>query len=124
MKFAKITFWVAAIWGFVVIVPLYFMFDAIGRMDPPPITHPTFYYGFVGTALAWQLAFLIIARDPQRFRPLIPACVLEKGAFVTAVIVMVMQGRTRPSDLVLAVTDGTLGVLFIVSYLKLRPYTN
>jgi hypothetical protein len=24
------------------------MFDVISRRDPPPITHPPFYYGFVG----------------------------------------------------------------------------
>jgi len=121
MKFAKATFWIAAIWGFIVIVPMYFMFDMIGKMDPPAITHPTFYYGFVGTALAWQLAFLIIARDPLRFRPMIPACVLEKAAFETALVIMVLQGRTRSSDLIFAVTDGTLGICLVISYFKLRP---
>jgi len=29
MKFAKIVFRVAAIWGFILITPLYFMFDII-----------------------------------------------------------------------------------------------
>ena len=33
-------FWIAGIWGVLVITPLYFMFDLIGRNDPPPITHP------------------------------------------------------------------------------------
>ena len=36
MKFAKIVFWIAAIWGFLVITPLYFMFDLIAKNDPPP----------------------------------------------------------------------------------------
>ena len=54
MKFAKIVFWVAGIWGLLVLTPLYFMFDLIGRNDPPPITHPGFFYGFVGLGLAWQ----------------------------------------------------------------------
>ena len=35
MKFAKVVFWIAGIWGFLVILPLYFMFDLIGRKDPP-----------------------------------------------------------------------------------------
>jgi hypothetical protein len=43
VKFAKIVFWIAAIWGVVVITPLYFMFNVIGRNDPPPITHPGFF---------------------------------------------------------------------------------
>jgi hypothetical protein len=70
MKFAKIVFRIAGIWGLLVIPPLYFMFDLIGRNDPPPITHPGFFYGFVGLALSWQIAFLVIATDPVRFRPL------------------------------------------------------
>jgi hypothetical protein len=58
MRFAKIVFWVAGIWGLLVLTPLYFMFDLIGRKDPPPITHPGFFYGFVGVALAWQVSFI------------------------------------------------------------------
>ena len=40
MKFAKVVFWVAGIWGLLVITPLYFIFDLIGKNDPPAITHP------------------------------------------------------------------------------------
>jgi len=61
------------------LTPLYFMFDLIGRNDPPPITHPGFFYGFVGIGLAWQVAFIIIATDPVRFRPLMIPCILEKS---------------------------------------------
>ena len=68
MKFAKVVFWCAGIWGILVLTPLYFMFDVIGRQDPPPITHPAFYYGFVGVGLAWQAAFLIIATSPENRR--------------------------------------------------------
>ena len=31
MKFAKVVFWVAGIWGVLVITPLYFLFDVIGQ---------------------------------------------------------------------------------------------
>src|SRR5258706_12585637 len=44
MKFAKIVFRVAGIWGFLVIAPLYFMFDLISNNHPPPTTHPPFSY--------------------------------------------------------------------------------
>ena len=47
MKFARIVFRIAAIWGVLVLTPLYFMFNLIGRNDPPPITHPAFFYGFI-----------------------------------------------------------------------------
>ena len=46
MKFAKIVFLVAGIWGLLGFVPLYFMFDVIGQKDPPAITHRGFSMGF------------------------------------------------------------------------------
>jgi uncharacterized membrane protein YfcA len=42
MTFAKIIFWIAGIWGILVLTPLYFIFGLIGQKDPPPITHPAF----------------------------------------------------------------------------------
>jgi len=116
MKFAKVVFWVAGIWGLVVITPLYFMFDLIGKNDPPAITHPGFYYGFVGCALAWQIAFICIGRDPVRLRVMMIPSVVEKFTYCTAVVVLVMQGRTNQRDLVFAVTDLTLGALFVAAY--------
>jgi hypothetical protein len=120
MKFAKVVFWIAGIWGVLVITPLYFMFGVIGRKDPPAITHPGFFYGFVGVALAWQIAFLIIATDPVRYRPLMIPSVLEKLTYCTAIIVLVLQARTRSTDLIFAGTDLLLGLLFVISYVKTR----
>jgi len=120
MKFAKVVFWIAGIWGLLVITPLYFMFDLIGRKDPPAITHPGFYYGFVGVALAWQIVFLVIARDPVRLRPMMIPSVLEKFTYGIAVMALVMQGRMHRSDLVFAATDSILGLLFVIAYLGTR----
>jgi hypothetical protein len=36
MKFAKIIFRVAGIWGLLTLTPLYFIFDLIGQKDPRP----------------------------------------------------------------------------------------
>jgi len=116
MKFAKIVFWIAAIWGLLIITPLYFMFDLIGRQDPPPITHPGFFYGFVGAAFAWQIAFLFIATNPVRFRPLIIPSIIEKFSYGSAVIVLVLQHRMHPSDMLFAGADLLLGLLFLTSY--------
>lgn len=121
MKFAKIVFWIAGIWGLVVITPLYFMFDLIGRQDPPPITHPGFYFGFVGTALAWQVAFCIMATDPLRYRQLMLAAMLEKATYSIAVVTLFLHGRMHASDLVFAGTDGLLGILFLIAYWKTAP---
>jgi hypothetical protein len=97
------------------------MFDLISRKDPPPITHPGFFYGFVGLGLAWQVAFLFIATDPPRYRPLMIPSMLEKFSYGAAVVVLVLQGRMHPSDLVFACTDLLLGVLFVIAYLKTPP---
>ena len=117
MKFARIVFWIAAIWGFLIITPLYFMFNLIGEKDPPPITHPAFFYGFVGVALVWQIAFIFIARDPIRFRPMMIPAILEKLVYSIPVIVLVLQKRMNPADLMFSATDLTLGALFLAAYL-------
>jgi hypothetical protein len=121
MRFAKIVFWIAGIWGVLTLIPLYFMFDVISRNDPPPITHPGFFYGFVGAALAWQIAFVFIARDPERHRRLMIPSVFEKFSYGLAVVVLILQGRMHPSDAIFAGTDLLLGVLFVIAYLKSRP---
>jgi len=120
MKFAKVVFWVAGIWGVLVIAPLYFLFDLIGKQDPPAITHPGFFYGFVGLGVAWQFAFMVIATDPGKFRLMMLPSIFEKFSYGIAIVLLVMQGRTRSSDLVFATTDTVLGVLFVVAYVKSR----
>jgi hypothetical protein len=122
MKFAKVVFWVAGGWGVLVITPLYFIFDMIGRNDPPAITHPGFYYGFAGVALAWQFAFFVIATDPARYRPVMIPAVIEKFSYGIAVIVLFMQKRIAGSDLIFSVTDLLLGVLFVIAFLKTPSY--
>ena len=123
MKFAKVVFWMAAIWGVVVIAPLYFLYDTIGRQDPPPITHPGFYYGFVGCALAWQLAFIVIARDPVRFRAMMIPSVFEKFSFAASQTLLYFEHRLHPADLFLGGIDGLLGVLFLLAFVRTSGLT-
>jgi hypothetical protein len=118
MKFAKIVFRTAGILGFLILTPLFFLFDVIPKKDPPPITHPAFYYGFVGVALVWQFAFLIIATDPVRFRPLMIAAILEKLAYSIPLLILISQKRTNPNDLIFAGIDLLLCSLFVVAYLR------
>jgi len=116
MKFAKVVFYLAAVYGLVSLPPLYFMFDYIGRQDPPAITHAQFYYGFIGVALAWQIAFLVIATNPVRFRPLMIVSVLEKLSYVIAVAALHGQGRVNTQHAYTALPDSLLCLLFIVSF--------
>lgn len=121
MKFARITFTVAGVWGILVLTPLFFIIDQIGRQDPPPITHPGFYYGFATVGLAWQVVFLIIGRDPVRFRPIMLAALLEKFPFVIAQTILFRRHEIKTPDLSLAGVDLLLGILFIVAYVKTAP---
>jgi hypothetical protein len=118
MKFAKVIFYIAAFYGLVSLPPLYFMFDFIGRRDPPPITHPQFYYGFLGLALAWQLVFLVIATDPVRYRAMMIPAMVEKFGYVIACAVLHLQDRMSGQQVGTALPDLVLGTLFIASFLK------
>jgi hypothetical protein len=118
MKFAKVVFTIAGAWGLLVVTPLYFLFNTLSRQYPPAITHPEFYYGFAGVALAWQIAFLIIASDPVRFRLIMVPSILEKLGYAVAIIVLYLQGRTAQPNLLFAGVDLLLCVLFVMAFLK------
>jgi hypothetical protein len=120
-RFARRVYTVAGIYGLIVILPQYVMEDRIGRDAPPPITHPEYFYGFIGVVAAWQLAFLVIARDPQRFRALMPVTVLEKLAFAVPVALLWAKGRVAGSVLPFGGIDLILAALFYMSYLRTKP---
>ena len=124
IRFAHWIFLLAGIIGLLEIVPLYFMENLIGAKQPPPITHPGFYYGFVGVALAWQVAFLIISRDPVRYQPLMPALFLEKLLYSVAVFTLYLQGRAPAQNLGTAVIDLIWFVLFVMVWMRLRHVQN
>lgn len=116
MNFARWIFGIAGVYGLIVLTPQYFMEAQIGRDYPPAITHPEYFYGFAGVALSWQLAFLVIATDPIRFRPLMLAAVVEKATFGIAAWTLFFQQRTPTVIVGFASVDLVLGVLFIVAY--------
>ena len=121
MRFAKMVFTGAGVWGLVVLTPLLFLIDYMGRQYPPPITHPDFYYGFVMVALAWQVAFLLIGRDPVRFRPLMIAAMLEKFGYVATLSVLYARGDLQAAQFAVAVPDFVLGLLFVAAFTRTRP---
>src|SRR5215813_12585642 len=118
MRFARVVFRVAGIWGFVILTPLFFMYDRIGQQYPPAITHPDFFYGFIGTALVWQVAFLTISTDPVRFRPMMIAAMLEKFVYMATLILLLMNGRLEAAQFAVGSPDLLLGLLFVAAYVK------
>jgi hypothetical protein len=120
MKFARIVYGIAAVYGFIVLLPLYFSIDAIGRNAPPPVTHPEFYFGFVGVAVLWQVVLVLIARDPLRYRPLMPIAILEKIVYSLPVAILYLRGQAAASILASSLGDPVIGVLFAVAFLRTR----
>ena len=118
MRFAKIVFRIAGIYGFIVLLPQYFSEDKTGRDFPPPITHPEFYYGFIGLALVWQLLFLLLSIDPVRYRLMMIPSMFEKLVFVIPVVILYYQHRVSTVILGVSLVDLVLGVLFLIAYIK------
>lgn len=116
-RFARAVFLVAAIYGLLVLPPQYFMEEQIGRDFPPPITHPEHFYGFVGVALAWQFAFLAIARDVVRYRLLMLPAVLEKLSFGVPAALLFMQGRVPWQVAAAGSVDLVLALLFAAAFI-------
>lgn len=118
MKFAKYLFLFAGIYGLIVLVPQYFLEEKTGRDFPPAITHPEFYYGFIGVAIACQVMFLIIGTNPARYRPMIIAAILEKFSFAIAVAILFLQNRVAAITFGFGMLDLTMGLLFTLAFFK------
>jgi len=122
MTRARRLFCIAGIYGLVVLLPHFFLETRIGRDYPPAITHPEYFYGFLGVAAAWQVAFLVIALDPLRYRPLMIPSALEKLCFAAAVAMLYWQGRVPTAIYGFAAVDLMFGILFIVAFVRLGRY--
>ena len=109
MRAARLIFGAAGIYGLIVLLPLCF---AAPWLDPPP-NRLEDYYGFLGATLVMQLMCLTIARDPVRFRPLMPLGALSKAAFFAIILILWLQARTANAAMALAAIDGALGLAFL-----------
>lgn len=114
MRFARWVFAAAAVYGLLSLPPLYF----VERLAVPPISHPEYYYGFIGTALAFQIVFAAVARDPVRLRAVMPACMAEKLTFVVALVWLYHLGRIAMPLPIFGAIDATWLVLFVAAYAK------
>jgi hypothetical protein len=121
MTFAKRVYLIAGIYGLIVMLPQYFLENKNGRDFPPAITHPEYYYGFVGITVAWQVAFLVMSRDPIRYRPMMIPTILEKASWAFAAIALFLLGKLSRPMLGAGLLDLTLGVLFVMAYARTAP---
>lgn len=119
--FASRVFLWAGIYGILVLAPQYLIELGVGPANALPIQRPEHFYGFIGVALAWQLAFLTMARDVHRYRLLMLPAVVEKLVFGIPVLLLFTAGRVGADVLVFGCIDLGLGVLFAVAFRLTRP---
>jgi hypothetical protein len=120
-RFARLVFAAAGLYGLLTVTPLYWMEASIARDAPPGITHPEYYYGFIGVTVAWQLVFLLIGRDPVRYRAIMPIGVAEKLGFGVPALMLYAQHRVAGVVLGFGVVDLAWGALFVASYVLTNP---
>lgn len=100
----------AAIYGAVVLTPLY--------LTPLPQLGAEVFLGFVGLALVFQAVFWIIGGDPVRYRALMLPAVAEKLVFGVPALVLFAQGAVAAPVAMLAAIDVALGAGFWLAWRK------
>lgn len=116
MRFARLAYLIAGLWG-VIVIPLGYVGYLAGA-DPmlSAITRPEMVHGFFLVCLPWQLLFLLIARDPLRYIAVMPITVIEKLPFAAVALTLFARGQANGMMGFFGAVDGTLGVLFCLSY--------
>jgi hypothetical protein len=92
MAFAKWVFTLGGIWGVLIVGSLFFLEGYIARTTGP-ISHPDTFYGFAVSTFAMQLGYLLIGRDPQRYRPFMLLGAAGKLAYAGFCWALFAQGR-------------------------------
>lgn len=101
----------AAIYGVIVLLPLYF--------TPLPPVGAEVFLGFVGLALVFQAMFWIVGSDPVRFRALMPVAVAEKLVFAVPCLALFAQGYPVNQPVAaFALIDLLLGLGFFMAWRK------
>jgi hypothetical protein len=124
ITFARRLFLVAAIYGLAVIVPMFFLEDQIGVYDPPPLSHPEFYYGFACAAFAWQIVYLMMSRDPLRFRPMLIPAIMGKAGFALSVLLLFFLRQSPAARVILPSIDLLLAAFFVWAYVALGHWSS
>ncbi|RPH42459.1 MAG: hypothetical protein EHM91_09355 [Planctomycetota bacterium] len=117
MTFARRVFLTTGLYGVIVIAPQFFL----ERSVTPAVTHPEQYYGFLGAVLAWNIAYLVMAGDPARYRPLMLVGSLGKVLFSAFLTVLWFQGRVPSFLLAFAAIDLGIVTLYIEAWRRTAP---
>ena len=108
-KFPARMFRWAAIYGVIVLVPLYF--------TPLPPAGAEIFLGFVGLALVFQGVFWTIGGDPAKYRVLMPYAVAEKLVFGVPCLALWAGGYpVNPPVALFGMIDLALGLGFFLAW--------
>lgn len=121
MTFAKWVFTIGGVWGVLIIGPLFFTEQVMADTTGKPFNHPDTYYGFVAAVFCWQLSYLVIGRDPARYRPFMLLGALGKVLYAGGCWVLFAQGRIPITVPAIASPDLLLAALFVVSWFRTAP---
>jgi len=116
MRSVQNIFRAAGIYGLIVTLPQYFRMEANGTHFPPAITHPEYYFGFIGLIVVFQLLFLVIGHDPMHYRSLMPLCMLEKIAYADPASILYYQHKLAFPMFIAGAVDLVWGVLFLWAF--------
>ena len=112
VRFARSVYLAAAIYGLLAVPPLY--------LTDAPDPHRLMYFAFAGIALVFQGVFLVIARDPRRYRAFVPLTIFEKVSFGVPALAFWSQGKAESAMALGGAIDLALAAVFTVVWLRLR----
>ena len=118
-RLARWLFRGAAIYGLIILLPLYFLERQVAA-PAATLDHPIYYYGFVDAAAAWQLVYWTIGDDPVRYRALMPLSVIAKVGFWIPSLILWLNGRAPTSTFVVTNGDLILGIAFFFAWRTLK----
>ena len=117
MIFAKRVFQIAGIYGLAVVILGYGTFFFGTEEWSVYTNHPEYVHGFFAVTFAWQVAFLVIATEPVRYRLLMLAGMLEKFPYTLATLALYANAEIGSLILAFGLVDGVFGVLFGAAYI-------
>jgi hypothetical protein len=117
VTFARWIFAAAGVYGLVLLIPFLFLEHRLAA-PAAELAHPEYFYGFALVAIACQVLFLLIGRDPVRLRAAMIPAVIEKWPFAVMVFVLWSQGRVQLPVVGFACVDLIWGALFAIAWLR------
>jgi hypothetical protein len=104
-----------------ILAPIYFIKNKIGQETPPAITHPEYFYGFLGVALSWQVLFLILIERSGAVLRDDPPVHSGKNQLWDCVDCSLVARPDPGFTLAIGSVDWILAFLFLAAYFMTKP---